>query len=67
MNETQGILIAEDDNLACILHGVITAAFQLEPETVPAKQPFNVTFLAADHTSLCSSLGLKELLQPSIC
>ncbi|KIC21257.1 hypothetical protein [Leisingera sp. ANG-Vp] len=50
------VLIAEDDDLACILYGVKAAPFQLEPETLPSNQPFYVALLAADHTSLCSSL-----------
>ncbi|WP_367150942.1 hypothetical protein [Leisingera sp. F5] len=66
MDDAHGVLIAEDDNLACVFDGSKSTALKFVVKAIPAKQPFNVALLAADNTASCSSLGPEQLLYPGI-
>lgn len=59
-----GFAITEYDHLTGIFNGVISAPVQLLLEPVPANQSFDVPFLAADNTAICSRLRLEKLSDP---
>ncbi|WP_334312477.1 hypothetical protein [Leisingera sp. SS27] len=62
LDDAHGVLIAEDDNLTGVFHGMKTPMLQFPPKPVPAEQPFNIALLPPDHTAFRSRLRAEQLL-----
>ena len=63
--DSDGFVVAEDDDLACVLNRVIAASCQFVLERRPADGCVDVSATASHNAAVAGRFGIEDLLHPN--